>query len=140
MADEELAARAAPLRSLALAEITFGITQISTGGCRRLEGFAPKKVAIKSWLLSGREFDRSEGAAFLRSIPADASHRRDLKLQSYFKQSEMTANTVIRAWPPSIFGRVFSFFFRAPSFMLFPRRRRCSRRATRTILKRQGSF
>ena len=33
------------------------------------QGFAPKKVAIKSWLLSGREFDPTEGEALAKPQP-----------------------------------------------------------------------
>jgi hypothetical protein len=47
------------------------------------------------------------GAAFLGSIPAVASHRRDLKLQSYFKQSEMTVNTSNKNETLLFLGKVF---------------------------------
>ena len=33
------------------------------------QGFSPKKVAIKSWLLSGREFDPTEGKASVKRQP-----------------------------------------------------------------------
>ena len=52
------------------------------------QGFTPKKLAIKSWLFSGREFDRSEGKASQKPEPI-VSAMATLVGRFFFPSSEV---------------------------------------------------